>query len=175
MTRTNETHTTVPDLSALSEYPAAWTHTPKAIFPGPPLVVPGACLKWYDIRRADDQAAPHVTDEARAFLTERAAAKELEFRGELGFVLLHLDGGKYYMLVCVWRDRDEMWQGLFYKDDEGFQPYPPKPGLLRPTQNVVELDATSHERRGWSRYLRSARDTAAKQAYLDDACTGELV
>jgi len=162
-------------LDELAEYPADWTHRDKRIYPGENLVVPGACLKWYDIRRADQDATPAVSAEAREFLAAEAAAGRLEFRGELGFVLLHRDGEKYFMLVCVWRDKNEMWQGLFYQGESGFLPYPAKPGLLRPTQCVVELDATSHERRGWSRYLRSARDTAAKQAYLDDVCTGELV
>jgi hypothetical protein len=166
---------TIPVLEELAEYPADWTHRDKQIYPGPNLTLPDACLKWYDIRRADQEATPEVSEEAREFLRTEAAGGRLEFRKELGFVLLHRDGEKYFMLVCVWRDKNEMWQGLFYKDDSGFLPYPPKPGPLRPTQCVIELDATSHERRGWSRYLRSARDTAAKQAYLDDICTGQLV
>ncbi|MEU8827782.1 hypothetical protein [Streptomyces sp. NPDC048636] len=166
---------TVSQLTELAEYPADWSHQPKEIFPGDPLVLSGACLKWYDIRRPEVAATPEVSSEAREFLSAEVAAGRLEFRKEMGFVLLHRDGAKYFMLVCVWRDKNEMWQGLYYKDDAGFLPYPPKPGFLRPTQCVMELDATSHERRAWSRYLRSDRKTAAKQAYLDDACTGELV
>ncbi|MFF3906410.1 hypothetical protein ACFYZJ_10415 [Streptomyces sp. NPDC001848] len=165
----------LPHLDGLADYPADWIHRAKRIFPGEPLLLPGACLKWYDIRAEGLDATPEVSAEARDFLREEAAAGRLEFRQELGFVLLHRDGGKYFMLVCVWRDKNEMWQGLYYKDDAGFLPYPPKPGFLRPTQSIEELDATAHERRGWSRYLRSARDAAAKQAYLDDLCTGELV
>ena len=87
----------------------------------------------------------------------------------------HRDGDKFFMIVCVWRQRDEMWSGIYFKDQEGFQPYVYKPGPLRATGAVTELDAVAHERRGWSRYLTSARDTAAKRAYLDDVCTGELV
>jgi hypothetical protein len=166
---------TIPGLDELAEYPADWTHRDKQIYPGGNLTLPDACLKWYDIRRADQAATPEVSDEAREFLRAEVAAGRLAFRKEIGFVLLHRDGEKYFMLVCVWREKNEMWQGLFFKDSEGFLPYPAKPGPMRPTQCVIELDATSHERRGWSRYLRSARDTAAKQAYLNDVCTGELV
>jgi hypothetical protein len=60
-------------------------------------------------------------------------------------------------------------------DTEAFQVYPTREGILRPTQCVLELDATSHERRAWSRYLRSSRDEAAKLAYQEDRCTGQLV
>jgi hypothetical protein len=162
-------------LDELAEYPADWSHGGKQIYPGENLILPDAYLKWYDIRRAAQAATPEVSDEAREFLRAEAAAGRLEFRKELGFVLLHREGEKYFMLLCVWRDKNEMWQGLFYKDSGGFLPYPAKPGPMRPTQCVIELDATSHERRGWSRYLRSARDAAAKQAYIDDVCTGELV
>ncbi|KOX03164.1 MULTISPECIES: hypothetical protein [Micromonospora] len=166
---------TISHLDDLAEYPSDWKHQDKQIFPGENLAVPGGYLKWYDIRLADQEATPEVSDEARAFLRAEVEAGRLEFRKEIGFVMLHRDGAKYFMLVCVWRDKTEMWQGLYYKDQEGFLPYPPKPGFLRPTQEVVELDCTSHERRGWSRYLQSNRDAAAKQAYIDDACTGQLI
>jgi hypothetical protein len=167
---------TMSHLDGLAEYPADYAHADKRIYPGEPLVLPGACMKWYDIRLPSEAASPEVTEEAREFLRAEVAAGGLEFRNELGFVLLHLDGGKFFILICVWRDRDEMWQGLYYKDDvEGFLRYAKKPGYLQPTQSVLELDATSHERRAWSRYLRSARDAAAKQAYLDDVATGQLI
>jgi hypothetical protein len=166
---------TMPHLDGLAEYPADWRHGGKQIYPGENLALPGAHLKWYDIRHARDAAAPEVSDEAREYLRAEVAAGRLEFRNELGFVLLHRASGKYIMLVCIWRDMNEIWQGLFCKDGEGFLPYPVQPGLLRPTQDVIELAATAHERRCWSRYLRSARDTAARQAYIDDVCTGRLV
>ncbi len=68
-----------------------------------------------------------------------------------------------------------MWQTLYCRGDDGFQPYPPRDGQLKPTQNIFELDATAHERRAWSRYPTSARVEVAKLAYLEDRCTGQLV
>ncbi|MFV0126940.1 hypothetical protein ACLGI4_04365 [Streptomyces sp. HMX112] len=170
-------HTTgVPDnLDELAEYPADWTHTEKRIFPGEHLSLPDACLKWYDIRGVDQEATPEVSKEAREFLRAEAAEARLELRKEFGFVLLHRCGEQYFMIVCVWRNKNEMCQAIYSRGADGFQPYRAAPGTLRATQEVVELDATSHERRGWSRYLRSSRDAAAKRAYLDDACTGQLI
>lgn len=165
---------TIAILDEIADIPAGWALAHKEIYPGELLHVPGATFKWYDIRLAELPATPEVSEEAREFIRAEVDAGRLEFRNELGYVLLHLDGSKFFMLVCVWRNQDSLWQGLYFKDQEGFQLYPVKPGLLRATQSVVEMDATTHERNGWSRYLQSAHDAAAKQAYLDDLCTGDL-
>jgi hypothetical protein len=164
------------DLNRLAEYSSDWTHVTKHISPGEVLNLPGACLKFYDIHLPDSEVPAEVQAEARAFLTAQATAGKLEFRDELGFVLLHRDGPKYFMLVSIWRDKNEMWQWLSFKDTTGgFQPYPRRDSLLQPTRDIYELDATAHERRAWSRYLSSGRDAEAKRAYLEDLCTGVLV
>jgi len=167
--------TTLSHLDELADYPADWRHTEKRIHPGENLSVPTGYLKWYDIRAADQDATPEVSDEARDFLRGEIEAGRLELRKELGYVLLHRCGDKYFMIVCIWRNKNEMCQAIYAKIDAGFGPYQFAPGALRATQEVVELDATSHERRGWSRYLLSNRDAAAKQAYIDDVCTGQLI
>ena len=166
---------TTANLDELAEYPADWQHVEKRIHPGENLRLPDAYFKWYDIRTADQPATPEVGDEAREFLRTEAATGRLELRKEFGHVLLHRCGEKYFMIVCVWRNKNEMCQAIYAKDQSGFQPYQAAPGALRATQEVVELDATSHERRAWSRYLQSNRDAAAKQTYIDDACTGQLI
>ncbi|MET9295713.1 hypothetical protein [Streptomyces sp. NPDC003077] len=165
----------LPQLADLGNIPADYVHVRKNIRPADLLTVPGAIFKWYDVYADDRDVPKDVREEAREYLAAEAAAGRLELRGEIGFTLLHRAGDKYFLLVCVWRNNNEMWQGLFYKDDAGFLPYPLHEGVPRPTQEVVELDATSHERRGWSRYLQSTRDEAAKRAYLDDLCRGFLV
>lgn len=163
-------------LAGLAEYPADWSHSEKRIYPGENLSLPGAYFKWYDIRSAHEDPTPRVAQEARDFLRAEVAAGNLELRNELGFVLLHRVGDQYYMIVCVWRKKNEMCEAIYWKDQAApFQPYPVPGDGLRPVQEVVELDATAHERRAWSRYLRSARDITAKQAYVQDVCTGSLI
>lgn len=146
-----------------------WIHPVHHSTPGGHLVLPGARLKWYDIRAAGQEETPDVSAAAREFLRAETAAGVLEFHRELGYVLLHRCGADYYVMqVCVWRDRNELVQAIYARDGGGWQPYEQEPGLQLATQDVVELDVTAHERRAWSVYLRSARDTAAKRAYLDD-------
>jgi hypothetical protein len=157
-------------LAELADIPADWVHQEKSIHPGDDLRLPGAHLKWYDIRAADVPATPEISEQARQYLLAEAEAGRLDLKGDLGYAMLHVDGG-YYLIVGLWR-KDELWTGIFFRDTDGFKPYVIKPGAFRPTQNVVELDTTAHERRAWARFLRSARDEAAKRVYLADYCTG---
>jgi hypothetical protein len=153
----------------LANYPG-YVHLDKQCYPGDELAVERGRLKWAEIRRADEAPDPAVTASARAYLTKKLALKD-----ELGFVLLHRDGGLHFLVVGVWRNTDSLWSGIYRETLDGWEEYPRAAGHLQPAQCVVEGDAISHERRAWSRYLRSDRDAAAKQAYLDDGCTGELV
>lgn len=160
-------------LDDLGELPAGFAHVSKQAHPGKPLSLPEVYLKWYDLRDADQPATPQVSDEARDFLAAESAAGRLDFKKGFGFVILHKDGAKFFMIVNLWHE-DERWQGIFFKDQQGFQVYPLPDGVLRPTQCIVELDITAHERRAWSRYLHSARDTAAKQTYAHDLMSGQV-
>ncbi|WP_409464613.1 hypothetical protein [Amycolatopsis sp. GA6-003] len=162
-------------ITRLAEISADYQHVEKSIVPADDLSLPGAHLKWYDIYLAGRDTPAEIRDQAREFLRAEVEAGQLEFRDELGYAMLHLDGEGYFLLVVVWRNTNEMWQTLYGRDENGFHPYPPKEGALKPTQNIFELDCTAHERRAWSRYLTSARDEAAKRAYIDDKCTGILV
>lgn len=149
-----------------------WTHPVHHSVPGGHLALPGALLKWYDIRVAGQDATPEVSSGAREFLRAQTEAGRLEFRRELGYVLLHRCTTDFYVMqVCVWRDRNELVQAIYTRSDAthgNWRPYEQETGLQLATQDVVELDVTAHERRAWSAYLRSARDTAVKRAYLDD-------
>lgn len=162
-------------IARLAEISADYEHVEKSIVPADDLSLPGVHLKWYDIFLAGRDTPAEIRDQARAFLADEVEAGRLEFRDELGYAMLHLDGEGYFLIVIVWRNNNEMWQTLYGRGENGFHPYPAKEGALKPTQNIFELDCTSHERRGWSRYLTSDRSEAAKQAYIDDKCTGILV
>jgi hypothetical protein len=89
---------------------------------------------------------------------------------DLGFVILHRCGTDFYFLItCTWRNDNELWETVWAKNgaaDAAFAPWPAAGGH-RPAFCVWELGAVCHERRAWSRYLRSERDADARQAYLE--------
>jgi hypothetical protein len=93
----------------------------------------------------------------------------------LGFVVLHRCGDDFYfLLVCTWRNENELWETVYAKhgpNSPNFQIFP-FDGLHRGTFCVWELGAVWHEQQAWGRYLISNKDENAKQTYLRDSYDG---
>ena len=90
-------------------------------------------------------------------------------------MILHRCGESFYFqIVSTWRNDNELWESVWAKDGEEAAAFTPWPIPLdhRPTFCVWELGSVCHEQRSWSRYLRSAREVGAKQAYLADTFAG---
>lgn len=162
---------TTVSIAEVGNVPAEYRHHPKTITPGDGLVLPEAHLKWYEVRHEDATVPDEVREDARAFLRTEADAGRLEISGELGFAILHLCGESFYFLiVCTWRNVNEMWESVYTSDGGGFQPV-----VQGPHMEVIcvwELGVVMHEQQAWTRYLYSARDEPAKLAYLADRLTG---
>jgi hypothetical protein len=147
-----------------------YRHAPKRVTPGDPLVLPGALLKWYALHPDDRLIPEDVTKLART----RLETTQLEASG-LGFVLLHRCGSDFYfLLVSTWRNSNELWETVFYKDGEAMEAFEPFPreGAHKPTFCVWEFVPVWHEQKAWERFLGSARDEAAASAWLDDRFAG---
>jgi hypothetical protein len=148
-----------------------YEHAFKRVEPGETVTAGGAVLKWYEIAPASSPVPPAIRELARHSLDDGG----LDLAGELGFVILHRCGESFYfLLVSTWRNDNELWETVWAKDGADaatFEPWPIGRGH-RPTFCVWELGAVCHEQRAWSRYLRSARDARAKDAYLGEAFAG---
>lgn len=162
-------------LANLGNIPSEYRHSQKLVRPSTDIALPGGYLKWYDVHRADVEIPYSVREHARDFLRSDATTGRLALRDELGFVILHRCGESfYYLLVCTWRNQNELWQTAYSRS--GDEPF----ALVKRTdehlavQCVWELGATAHERLAWSRYLASDRDEAAKRTYLADRFTGAV-
>jgi len=146
-----------------------YRHAPKRVTPGEPLEVRGALLKWYGLHRDDAPVPEAVTRLARTKLTSGPLAAS-----GLGFVILHRCGENFYFLiVCTWRNSNEVWQTVFYKDAAltEFALFP-RDGEHKPTLCVWELVPVWHEQQAWERFLLSGRDEAAARAWLADRLAG---
>lgn len=155
-----------------------YRHVTKRTTPRSPLVLPDAYLKWYDLARADQTIRSDMDAQARAFVREEAAAGRLPIAADLGFVIHHLSGESIHLLlVCTWRNNNEMWESAYYKDirepGSPYRPVPPERGH-RGVICVWEFGAVAHEHLAWTAYLRSARDEAAKRAYLEWQFSGSI-
>jgi hypothetical protein len=154
-----------------------YTHIEKMASSEPSLALDGAILKWYDVAPDDDPVPLALRALARRNLRDASRAGTLGALGELGFVILHRCGESFYfLLVCTWRNENELWETVWAKngdDDVFFRPWPIQ-GEHRPTYCVWELGAVCHERHAWSDYLRSARDEEARRTYLHASYDGPV-
>jgi hypothetical protein len=162
-------------MSALEQTASAaadYRHVEKIATVEPSLALDGTTLKWYEIAPDDTPVPLAVRALARRNLRDAAHDATL---GDLGFVILHRCGESFYfLLVCTWRNDNELWETVWAKtgdDDVFFRPWPAA-GAHRPTFCVWELGAVGHEREAWTHYVCSARDEIARQAYLRDTFTG---
>jgi hypothetical protein len=161
----------------VSAVQAGYRHLTKEATPALVLAVGAAWLKWYDVAPADEPVPAPVRALARGTLRGAVDSGAIELDEELGFAILHRCGESFYfLLVSTWRNDNELWETVWAKDGDdrpGFVPWPSE-GTHRPTFCVWELGVVCHEQRAWSRYLRSRRDEASRQAYLRSAYGGAV-
>ena len=161
----------------MSAVRADYRHISKLIRPAPAIALGDAVLKWYDIAPADEPVPRELQVLARGRLHAAGESGELDLSGDLGFVILHRCGESFYFLiVSTWRNDNELWETVWAKNGDGrvaFRPWP-REGTHRPTFCVWELGAVWHEQQAWSRFLRSERGPAAREAYLHDTFEGEV-
>jgi hypothetical protein len=159
--------------AALAE--PGYEHITKVVRPQSSLTLRSTVLKWYEIAPADAPVPLVVRALARRNLRDASKDGSLGISGDFGFVILHRCGEDFhFLLLCTWRNENELWQTVWAKDgstDVLFRPWTTE-GAHRPTFCVWELGAVVHEREAWTRYLVSRRDAAAGQAYLRDTYSG---
>lgn len=147
-----------------------YRHASKLITPADDVSLPGAHLKWYDLRRADLELSAEERQQARDFLV----STELPFDDELGFVILHKCTPTFsFLLVQTWRNENELWETVFAKDGGPFHLHTWS-GSHRGTFCVWEMGAVWHETQAWSRYLASERGPEARKEYVEDRFTGTV-
>ena len=148
----------------------AYRHISKRAVPGETLRLPGAVLKWYAVSAEDRPVPEGIAILARCHLLGNPP----EARG-LGFVILHRCGADFYfLLVSTWRNNNELWETVLYKNGDAMADFDlfPRDESHKPTFCVWELAAVWHEKQAWERFLNSARDEAAAEDWLGDRYSG---
>lgn len=149
----------------------AYRHVAKISSPGPLLTIGTSRLKWYDVGRADNPVPHDVAENARRYLTA-----EMKFDRDIGFVVLHRCGAGndfYFLAVCSWRNANELWESVYYRDKEmtAFAPMP-QPSPHKGTFCVWELGPVNHEQKEWIRFLKSPRSERDLDTYLASTFEG---
>lgn len=147
----------------------AYRHYPKTITPHGIFRPNNSHLKWYDIARNDQTIGAPVRDLAREFMDDQALLTGVPNKNELGFVLLHRCGeGFYFLMLCTWRNANELWKTVYYFDAETMEDFAPFPQdePHKGTFCVWEMSVVSHETRAWTQYLMSDRSSEDETVYL---------
>jgi hypothetical protein len=154
--------------------PDGYQYYEKMIAPGEALRLPNAYLKWYDLYPDDAPITPEQGAETRAFIQAEVQAGRLKFQDELGFVILHRAGSYLLLMVMTWRNTNEIWESVYFRElTQTYQPTQFDSGH-RGTFCVWELGAVWHERHAWVRFLSSKRDVQAKLDYVNDLFSGRV-
>lgn len=143
---------TLPRLGGLGNVPANYAHEWRVATPG----------------------EPALATEARATVVAALQGGVCRPEYGLGFVLLHVSTSHAFPAVGSWRGHQECWEVIWVKELGEAAPFAilPANGEERPLACVWELAVVCHERMAWHRYLFSARDEAAKRAWLADTYAG---
>jgi hypothetical protein len=164
----------LPNIEKLGNHVVeSYGHSKKLVIPSEDVNLPNAYLKWYNIRRLDLAITPELEEETHTFIRHEVESGRLQLKDDLGFVILHLAGSVAMLMVCTWRNENEIWETVYHKYLDTGRGYELQEPLgHRPIWCVWELTAVWHERNAWARYLFSKRDTEAKYAYINDRFVG---
>ena len=161
-------------LDALGNVPQSYRHEWRVATPQQPLLAPGALFKWYQIHREGSPVPEAWDEEARQTIAAALAQGAWTPSYGLNFAILHVTPSHAYLLACVWRGHNELWERLYVKDLTANGPFErvATDGEDAPVGCVWEMAATCHERMAWHRYLFTARTQADKRAWLEDVYAG---
>jgi hypothetical protein len=124
-------------------------------------------MKWFDLLERDRTIDPSVRTDAMRRVDELVDANDI------GFVILHqCDNSVYLLLVCRWRNNNEIWETVFAKRADADFAVVADDDPTRASFCVWELGIVNAERLAWAEYLRSNRDESALEHYLGTGYAG---
>ena len=117
-------------------------HAEKFAHAEPGLALGDTNLKWYDVAPDDAPVPLAIRAVARRCLRDAARSDELGTLGELGFVILHRCGEDFYfLLVCTWRNENELWETVWAKSGDSDVLFPPLADGRRASAHVLRMGA----------------------------------
>ncbi len=153
---------------------AEWSHYPKRVRSGNPLVLSDAWLKWYEIG-PDEIDMEELADEARNHIVGESNDGRLVLSNQLGFAEIHHCRSVAFLFVFTWNNCNELWKSLWFKDltlDTQFERYAELTAGRLPMACLWELTPIWHEREAWRGFVESPRDLAARKAWAVDCFDG---
>ena len=128
-------------------------------------------LKFYLLaERLDDITADDISKAKKTIADHSEIFKNAD---EMGFAILHRCGENYLLLVCSFRNENEIWETVYYDGSGKFEVWDRKLPHL-PTFCVWEMNIAYHESQAYKTFLGSAMDEKAKEDYLKAVFKGTV-
>jgi len=103
----------------------------------------------------------------------KIAEENFQNMDDLGFIIMHRCGENYLLLVCTWRNENELWESVYYDGSGKFEIWDRNKTHL-PTYCVWEMGIVYHESQSWKKFLGSEREEKDQEKYLNDFFEGEV-
>ena len=148
----------------------AYRHASKCVTHGETVQLPNAVLKWYELFPVERPVPQEISRLARGVFEAGA----VDVRG-FGFVVLHRCGSDFYFLITnTWRNENELWETVWYKDGDAMADFAPFTRTFPhvPTYCVWELVPVWKEKEAWEKFLLTSRDEAAANRWLKELYEG---
>ena len=148
----------------------------KKIEPGSQLNLSTASFKWYNLYPHDSYITSEQVSETKEFIEDEVKSGKLKFENELGFVILHRAGNNLLLLITSWRNTNEIWETIYFKEAVKEEVYKPMKFKTdhKGTYCVWELGIVWHERNAWVKFINSKRNNESKLNYMSDLFSGEI-
>lgn len=153
------------DLGHLGRIPTSYHLQDRLLTARDPLILPGAFLKWYELRQSDESIPECLINEAQALVTEEIANQRITVDYGVGFVVLHYATPLASLIVGSWHENQEFRETHYTRDLTANTPFE-RADAADNTIAVWDLAPLWQERQAWTRYLFSSRQTDTQQSYL---------
>lgn len=135
------------------------------------LEVENSRLKFYNLAENLNDITKQDIDNAKEVIQKNSEI--FKDHKDLGFVLNHRCGDKYLLLVCSFRNENEIWETVYYNGSGMFEIWERKPPHL-PTFCVWEMGVVYHESKAYKEFLGTDMAEEDIQNYLNNIFEGEV-
>ena len=156
------------DLGAVGRIPASYQFHESLLTARDPLILPGAFLKWYELRPPDASIPACLINEAHTLVTEEIAGGQIPVDYGVGFVVLHYALPRTSLIVGSWHKNQEFRETRYTRDLTAGTPFERADLSAEASDTVWDLAPLWQERRAWTGYLFSGRQRDPKSSYLSE-------
>lgn len=156
------------DLGDVGRIPTSYHFQDRLLTARDPLILPGAFLKWYELRQADESIPECLINEAQALVTEEISNGRIAVDFGVGFVVLQYATPLTSVIVGSWHENQEFRETHYIRDLATGTPFEHTDTSGDTPVAVWDLAPLWQERQSWTRYLFAGRHTDSPPSYLSE-------